>query len=65
MNIDELAEKYVKLNYLNVICDNFQAIKEAYIDGFKAARYIYILIHHTNNCIFLNNNDNLKILKLL
>ena len=41
MNIDELAEKYVKSNYPDVIGDNFQAIKEAYIDGFKAERYIY------------------------
>lgn len=41
MNIDELAEKYVKTNYPNVICDDSQAIKEVYIDGFKAARYIY------------------------
>lgn len=41
MNIDELAEKYVKTNYSDVIGDNFQAIKEAYIDGFKATRYIY------------------------
>ena len=61
MNIDELAEKYVKSNYPDVIGDNFQAIKEAYIDGFKAAGYIYIPVHHKNNCIFLNNDD----LKLL
>lgn len=64
MNIDELAEKYVKSNYPDVIGDDFQAIKEAYIDGFNAARYIYIPARHKNNCIFLNNND-LKILKLL
>ena len=63
MNIDELAEKYVKSNYPDVIGDNFQAIKEAYIDGFNAAHYIYIPVHHTNNCIFINNDD-LKILKL-
>ena len=41
MNIDELAEKYVKSNYPDVIGDDFQAIKEAYIDDFKAACYIY------------------------
>ena len=64
MNIDELVEKYVKKNYPDVIGDDFQAIKEAYIYGFKAALYIYILVHHTNNCIFINNDD-LKILKLL
>ena len=64
MNIDDLAEKYVKANYPDVIGDDFQAIKEAYINGFNAARYIYIPVHHTNNCIFINNND-LKILKLL
>ena len=64
MNIDELAEKYVKSNYPDVIGDDFQAIKEAYINGFNAARYIYISVHHTNNCIFINNDD-LKILKLL
>ena len=64
MNINELAEKYVKSNYLDVIGDDFQAIKEAYIDGFNAARYIYIPVHHKNNCIFIDNND-LKILKLL
>lgn len=64
MNIDELAEKYVKSNYPDVIGDDFQAIKEAYIYGFNAARYIYISARHKNNCIFLNNND-LKILKLL
>ena len=64
MNIDELAEKYVKSNYLDVIDDDFQAIKEAYIDSFNAARYIYVPVHHKNNCIFINNDD-LKILKLL
>ena len=63
MNINELAEKYVKENYPDVIGDDFQAIKEAYIDGFKAARYIYVPVHYTNNCIFINNDD-LKILKL-
>ena len=41
MNVKDLAEKYVKSNYPDVIGDDFQAIKEAYIDGFKAARYIY------------------------
>ena len=64
MNIDELSEKYVKTNYPDVIDDDFQAIKEVYIDDFNAARYIYIPVHHTNNCIFINNDD-LKILKLL
>ncbi len=64
MNIDELAEKYVKSNYPDVIGDDFQAIKEAYIDGFKAARYIYIPVHHKNNCIYIDNDD-LKISKLL
>ena len=65
MNIDELAEKYVKSNYPDVIGDDFQAIKEAYIDSFKAARYIYIYIsvHYINNCIFIKNDD-LNILKL-
>lgn len=63
MNIDELAEKYVKSNYPDVTGNDFQAIKEAYIDGFKAARYIYIPVRHTNNCSFINNDD-LKILKL-
>lgn len=37
MNINELAEKYVKANYPNIIGDDFQAIKEAYIDGFNTA----------------------------
>lgn len=64
MNVKDLAEKYVNVNYPDVIGDDFQAIKEAYIDCFKAARYIYIPVHHTNNCIFINNDD-LKILKLL
>lgn len=64
MNINELAEKYVKENYPDVIGNDFKAIKEAYIDGFKAARYIYIPVHHTNNRIFINNDD-LKISKLL
>ena len=53
MNIKDLAEKYVKENYPDVIGDDFQDIKEAYIDGFNAARYIYIPVHHTNNCIFI------------
>lgn len=63
MNIDELAEKHIKLNYPDVIGDDFQAIKDAYIDGFKAARYIYIPVHHAHNCMFINNDD-LKMLKL-
>ena len=41
MNVKDLAEKYVNVNYPDIIGDDFQAIKEAYIDGFKAARYIY------------------------
>ena len=57
MNIDELAEKYVKSNYPDVIGDDFQAIKEAYIDGFKAARYTFIPVHHKNNCIYIDNDD--------
>lgn len=63
MHINKLVEKYVKPNYPDVIGNNFQAIKEAYINCFNAARYIYISFHNTNNCIFINNDD-LKILKL-
>ena len=41
MNVKDLVEKYVKKNYPDIIGNDFQAIKEAYIDGFEAARYIY------------------------
>ena len=57
MNIDELAEKYVKSNYLDVIGDDFQTIKEAYIDGYNAVRYTFIPVHHKNNCIYIDNDD--------
>ena len=57
MNIDELAEKYVKTNYSDVIGDDFQAIKEAYIDGYNAVRYTFIPVHHKNNCIYIDNDD--------
>ena len=57
MNINELAEKYVKTNYPDVIGDDFQAIKEAYIDGYNAVRYTFIPVHHKNNCIYIDNDD--------
>lgn len=64
-NINQRAEDYI----LKIWPDDIEdleirnSIKFAYIDGYNAARYIYIPVHHTNNCIFLNNDD-LKILKL-
>lgn len=54
MNINELAEKYIKSNYPDVVGDDLIAIKEAYIDGFNAARHIYIPVHHKNNCFFID-----------
>lgn len=54
MNINELAEKYIKSNYPDVVGDDLTAIKEAYIDGFNAARHIYIPFHHKNNCFFID-----------
>lgn len=40
MNIDELAIEYINKNFPEGT-DNLEAIKWAYIAGFKAARYIY------------------------
>ncbi len=54
MNVYTIAENYVKLNYPNIVGDDLIAIKEAYIDGFNAARHIYIPIHHKNNCFFID-----------
>lgn len=64
-NINQRAEDYIlkiwpdDIEYLEIR----NSIKFAYIDGYNAAHYIYIPVHHTNNCIFFNNDD-LKILKL-
>lgn len=44
MNIDALAEKYIKSNFeddLNNDIELRNSIKFAYIDGFNAARYTY------------------------
>lgn len=55
-NIDQLAEDYILENWPDDIEDLEirNSIKFAYIDGFNAARHIYIPVHHKNNCFFIN-----------
>lgn len=60
MNIDELAEKYIKSNFednLNNDIELRNSIKFAYIDGYNDARYTFIPVHHKNNCIYIDNDD--------
>lgn len=58
-NINQRAEDYI----LKIWPDDIEdleirnSIKFAYIDGYNAARYIYVPVHHKNNCIYIDNND--------
>lgn len=54
--VEELAIEYINRNFPEGT-DNLEVIKWAYIDGFNAARYIYVPVHHKNNCIYIDNND--------
>ena len=58
-NIDQLAEDYILENWPDDIEDLEirNSIKFAYIDGYNAARYTFIPVHHKNNCIYIDNDD--------
>lgn len=54
--VEELAIEYINRNFPEGT-DNLEVIKWTYIDGFNAARYIYVPVHHKNNYIYIDNND--------
>lgn len=62
-NIDQRAEEYI----LKIWPDDIEdleirnSIKFAYIDGYNAARYTFIPVHHKNNCIYIDNEDLIKL----
>lgn len=60
MNVEDLAEKYIKSNFEDNLDNDIElrnSIKFAYIDGYNYASYTYIPVHHKNNCIYIDNKD--------